>query len=326
MASEERSQSSLAAQAVAQTEADVLTLAHRLQNLWHHLFRGDLGRALLFASPALIIFALFTYIPFFRAIYLSFHVTNNVGDAVRFNGLDYYIRILGLDGRTDGLESIRMSFLFALMVVPAGIICALGLAMLATVKVRFIGVFRTIFTSSIAISLASSGVIWALIYSPATKATNWLIELLNLGVPSLLDSDATALPAVAVMTVWAGLGFNFIITLAGVQAIPQDLYESAGIDGANRFQSFRFITLPLLSPTLLFLLIVSTIGSLQAFTQFHLLMPQRYPSVFVYATYRAFWYDTRYGFASAMSIVLFIMLFTLTLIQYRVVNRGVHYQ
>lgn len=332
MASEERSPS-LSVQVAGSTldgstvdAGAALSLIDRLREVVFSFFRGDLGRALLFAAPALIIFSLFTYIPFFRAIYLSLHVTNNVGEAVRYNGFDYYVRILGLDGRTDGPESIRTSILFALMVVPAGIICALGLAMLATVKVRFIGVFRTIFTSSIAISLASSGVIWALIYSPATKATTWLVELLQLGVPGILDSDATALPAVAVMTVWAGLGFNFIITLAGVQAIPQDLYESASIDGANRVQSFRFITLPLLSPTLLFLLIVTTIGSLQAFTQFHLLMPQKYPSVFVYSTYRAFWYDTRYGYASAMSIVLFVMLFTLTLIQYRVVNRGVHYQ
>jgi ABC-type sugar transport system permease subunit len=288
--------------------------------------RRDLAYALAFSAMALTIFILFTYVPFFRAIYLSLHVTNNTGDAVRFNGLDYYARILGFDGRTDGLESIRTSFTFALMVVPAGIVLAVGLAMLATVKVRFIGFFRTIFTVSIAISLASSGVIWALIYNPASKATTWLVELLGLEQPSLLGNDSTALLAVAVMTIWSGLGFNFIITLAGVQAIPKDLYESAAIDGGNRFQIFRRITLPLLSPTLLFLLIVNTIGSLQAFTQFHLLIPQKYPSVFVYSAYRAFWYDTRYGYASAMSIVLFVILLILTIIQYRLVNRGVHYQ
>ncbi len=288
----------------------------------------DLFRALLYMSPALIIFILFTYVPFFRAIYLSMNVTNNQGEAVRYNGFNYYLRILALDGsgRTEYLTSIATSFGFTFLVVPTGIVIGLGLAMLATARVRYIGVFRTIFTSSIAISLASAGVIFALIYSPSTKITKWLIELLQVNAPSLLASDSTALAAVAAMTVWAGLGFNFIITLAGIQAIPQDLFESAAIDGANGWRSFRFITLPLLSPTLLFLVVINTIGSLQAFTQFKILLPDKTPTVFVDATYRAFWYDNRYGFASAMSLVLFVMLLFLTLIQYRVLNRKVHYQ
>lgn len=288
----------------------------------------DLGRALLYASPALIIFLMFTYVPFVRAIFLSLNITNNQGVPVKFNGLNYYLRILGLDGRGDTqyLLAIGRSFQFALMVVPLGIVFSVALAMLATVRVRFIEVFRLIFTSSIAISLASAGVIWALIYSPATKATQWLIDLLGLNVTSLLNAEVTAFPAVALMTIWSGLGFNFIITLAGVQAIPQDLYESAAIDGAGRWASFRRITLPLLSPTLLFLLVINTIGSLQAFTQFHLLMVDRSDTVFVYKTYKEFWYDNRYGFASAMSLVLFAMLLVLTVIQYRVLNRRVHYQ
>jgi ABC-type sugar transport system permease subunit len=286
----------------------------------------DLGRALLYASPALIIFVLFTYFPFFRAIFLSLHVTNNAGDPARFNGLAYYARILGFDGRTEALQSIVTSFQFALMVVPTGIVLSIGLAMLAMAKVRAIEFFRTIFTSSIAISLASAGVIWSLIYSPATKATTWLVNLLNVNAPSLLGDDRTALAAVALVTIWSGLGFNFIITLAGVQAIPQDLFESASIDGANSWQSFRFLTLPLLSPTLLFLIVINTISSLQAFTQFHILIPEKTPHVFVYATYRTFWYDNRYGLASAMSIVLVVILLSLTLVQYFVLNRRVHYQ
>lgn len=293
---------------------------------WSHNRNRDLIRALFYSAPALIIFVLFTYWPFVRAIYLSLHVTNNIGEPARFNGLNYYIRILGLDGRTEWLQSIVTSFSFALMVVPLGIVFAVGLGLLATVKVRYIGFFRTIFTSSIAISLASGAVIWSLIFSPQTRATTWLVELLQLNAVSLLNDDRTALASVAVMTIWAGLGFNFIITLAGIQAIPHDLSESAQIDGANRMQIFRFIILPLLSPILLFLFIVNTIGSLQAFTQFHLLIPSYKPNVFVYETYLSFWYDNRYGFASAASIVLFMVLLVLTIIQYRITNRGVHYQ
>lgn len=288
----------------------------------------ELLLALLYCSPALIIFGLFTYFPFLRAIFLSLHVTNQAGQPVAFNGLGYYLRVLNLDGsgRTQYLESIVTSFRFMLMVVPFVIIISLALALLATVRVRGIQIFRTIFTASIAISLASAGVIWALIYNPGTGATRWLVDLLGIPTPSLLGYAPTALPAVAAMTIWSGIGFNFIIALAGIQAIPEDLYESAAIDGAGRWARFRFITLPLLSPTLLFLVVIGTIGALQAFTQFHLLIPDSPNTVFVYETFRAFWYDNRYGLASAMSIIIFIILVTLTVIQYRTLDRRVHYQ
>lgn len=314
--------------AAAPSPARIQTSLRPLARVWARPRNRELLWALLYCSPALIIFFLFTYYPFFRAIFLSLHITNAAGEPVRFIGLDYYLRVLALDGtgRTNYLESIGTSFRFVLMVVPPVIALAVGLATLATVRVRGIQVFRTIFTSSIAISLASAGVIWALIYNPSTKATTWLVDLLGLSSPSLLANPTTALPAVAVMTIWSGIGFNFIIALAGMQAIPSDLYESAAIDGAGRWQAFRFITLPLLSPTLFFLLVIGTIGALQAFTQFHILMPDSPNTVFVYETFRVFWYGNRYGLASAMSIIIFIILLVLTVVQYRLLNQRVHYQ
>ncbi len=287
-------------------------------------------RTLLYLSPALLIFALFSYRPFIHAIWLSMHVTDATGEAVRFNGLAYYSRILNLEGKGDDfLRSIWLSLQFSLMVVPGSIIAGLALAQLAAVKIRGIKFFRTIFTSSIAISLASAGVIFAMIYSPVTGLTTWLVNLLNLPQPGVLNNASTALPAIALMTVWTSLGFNFIITLAGIQAIPQDVYESGAIDGATGWASFWNITLPLLSPTLLFLVVINTIGSLQAFTQFNVLIngagPEGSTNVFVYSTFRSFWYDNRYGFASAMSIVLFVILFALSYIQFRGFDRKVHY-
>ena len=295
---------------------------------WGRSRNRELVMALLYSSPALVIFFLFTYFPFARAIWLSLNVTNQRGEPAAFNGLGYYLRVLNLDGsgRTDYLQSIGISFQFTVMVVPTVIIIAVGLAVLAATRVRGIQFFRLIFTSSIAISLASAGVIWSLIYNPSSGATRWVVDLLNLGVPGVLNSNLTTIPAVAVMSVWSALGFNFIIALAGLQAIPEDLYESAAIDGAGGWQKFRFITLPLLSPTLLFLVIIGTIGALQAFTQFHLLIPDSPNTVFIYETFRAFWYDNRYGLASAMSIIVFIILIMLTIIQYRTLDQRVHYQ
>lgn len=309
------------------TLAEATKAAAKRQRQWK-----EFGRAVLYMAPAIIFLAAFTYIPFLRSIWLSFFVTNPQGATARFNGIAYYTRILNLDGsgRTEYLRSILTTIIFAFMVVPLGIVFALALALLATLKVKAIQYFRTIFTSSIAISVASASVIWALIYSPTIRLTQWLIDLLHLNANSLLQDSRTALLAVAFMTTWTTLGFNFIVTLGGIQAIPQELYESAVIDGASSWKSFRFITLPLLTPTLLFLVVITTIQSFQAFTQFNVLIGNEGPSnatdVFVFAIFTAFWKDNRYGFASAMAVVLFVILLALTLLQYRVLERRVHYQ
>jgi sn-glycerol 3-phosphate transport system permease protein len=302
-------------------------VSRRLHRRWQ-----DLGWALLYMSPALALFVTFTYVPFVRSILLSFYVTTPAGAPARFNGVKYYTRILNLDGsgRGEYLQSILTTVEFSVMVVPLSILTALALAVLATARVKAIGIFRTIFTSSVAISVASAGVIWSLIYAPHIKMTRWLVELLHLQPESLLNNASTALAAVAFMTVWTSLGFNFIILLAGLQAIPQELYESGRIDGTNGWTAFRYVSLPLLTPTLMFLCIIATIQCFQAFTQFHVLIgnagPDNATNVMVYALFTAFWKDNRYGFAAAISVVLFVILLVLTILQYRVLDRRVHYQ
>jgi len=299
----------------------------RLKKRWRNF-----GLALLYMSPAIAVLLAFSYFPFVRGIWLSLFVTNSTGETSYFNDIKYYTRILNLDGfgRDEYLKSIWTTVLFTIMVVPLGIMVAIALAVLATAKVKIIGVFRTIFTSSIAISVSSASVIWALIYSPATRATQWIIDLFNLKTTNLLTDAGTALLAVAFTTIWTALGFNFIITLSGIQAIPQDLYESSSLDGATGWKAFRYITLPLLTPTLIFLFIISTIQSFQAFTQFNVLVngegPNGATNVFVVAAFKAFWLDNRYGFASAMSVILFAILLFLTIAQFRLLDRKVHYQ
>ena len=293
---------------------------------------GDLGSALAYMAPALLVFIAFTFIPFIRSIWLSFNITDQAGNPARFNELRYYARIMNLDGsgRDEYLRSILTTFEFTLLTVPPGIAIAVALAVLASARVRAINVFRTIFTSTVAISVASASVIWALIYNPSLKITRWVVDLLDLKTEGLLLDPATALPAVAFMTIWTSLGFNFIIALAGMQAIPQDLYESARIDGAGGSPMFRHITLPLLTPTLLFLFIISTISTFQAFTQFNVLIANEGPNgstnVLVYALFNSFFKENRYGFASALAVVLFVVILTLSVIQFRLLDRRVHYQ
>jgi sn-glycerol 3-phosphate transport system permease protein len=294
---------------------------------------ANLGPALLYMAPAIVLFSAFTFIPFLRAIYLSFFTVNrDTFQPAHFVGLGYYARIFNVGDSPFGaryLRSLLTSFEFALMVVPPSIILALGLAVLAHAKLKRIELFRTIFTSTVAISVASAGVIWALIFSPNLGLFKGLLEALGIGATGLLTDARTALPAVALTTVWTGLGFNFVIAFVGLQAIPKELYESGVIDGAGRPGLFWHITLPMLGPTLLFLLVMSTISAFEAFTQFKVLIdsagPDQSTNVFVFAIFESFWSENNYGFASAMSVVLFLALLGLTLGQLKL-DKKVHYQ
>ena len=294
---------------------------------------ANLAPAFLYMSPAILLFVAFTFVPFLRALYLSFFTVNrNTFRPARFVGLGYYARILGLGDTPFGdryLRSLLRTFEFALMVVPLSIILALALAVLAQSKLKRIELFRTIFTSTVAISIASAGVIWSVIFSPSLGIFKGLLEALRINATGVLTDARTAMPAVALTTIWTSLGFNFIIAFAGLQAIPKELYESGVIDGAGRWRLFSHITLPMLGPTLLFLLVISTISSFEAFTQFKVLIdsagPDQSTNVFVYAIFDAFWSENNYGFASAMSVVLFAALLGLTIGQFKL-DKTVHYQ
>ena len=161
------------------------------------------GRAvlstLLYMAPALIIFVLFSYRPFIHSLWLSTNITNARGEAVKFNGLNYFVKILTSE---DYLRSLWITAQFALMVVPLSIAASVALAVLAGARLKGIKFFRTVFTSSIAVSLASGAIIWAMIYSPTIGLTNWLVNLLQLKSPGLLANATTALGAVALMTIW----------------------------------------------------------------------------------------------------------------------------
>ena len=216
------------------------------------------------------------------------------------------------------------------MVVPLSMITALALAVLATAKVKAIGGFpHHLYQQRRDFSRQRRGHLVADI-CPERQRDQVAGDMLQLQPDSLLNNASTALAAVAFMTVWTSLGFNFIIILAGLQAIPQDLYESARIDGTNGWTAFRYVSLPLLTPTLMFLCIISTIQCFQAFTQFNVLIgnegPDNATNVMVYAMFTAFWKDNRYGFASAIAVVLFVILLVLTILQYRFLDRRVHYQ
>ncbi len=281
--------------------------------------------AMLFLSPSLLIFALFVFVPLLKTIQQSLFLTDSIGRMVTFIGLENYQEVLG---RPDVINGLKVSLLFTLYVVPTTIVVALFLAVLSNVQLRGISIFRVIFSSTIAVSAASASLIFLFLFNPVNGILNYLLDVAGLPRVPWLISDQTALISMSIVTIWLQLGFCTVILLAALQGISQELYESATIDGAGFFQSFRHITIPLISPTIFFLLVVQTLGALQVFTQTNILTrggPVESTNTLVYMIYRAFFFNGQYGIAAVLSVILFLVMFAVTLIQFGVIERRVHY-
>lgn len=281
--------------------------------------------AMLFLSPSLIIFILFVFIPLLKTIQLSFYLTDPIGRMAAFAGLENYQRIFQ---ERDLYNSLKVSLLFAIYVVPSTIILALFLALLSNVRLKMVSVFRIIFSSTIAVSGAMTSLIFLYLYNPVGGVLNYILDLLSLPRVQWLVSEATALPSVSIVTIWLNLGFCTVLLLAALQGVSQELYESATIDGAGFWASFRHITIPMISPTIFFLLVVQTLNALQTFTQINILTrggPVESTNVIVYLIYRAFYFNSQYGIAAALSVILFLIMLVLTILQFGVLERRVHY-
>ncbi|MBV7337597.1 sugar ABC transporter permease [Chloroflexi bacterium TSY] len=226
------------------------------------------------------------------------------------------------------VKSLVNTLYFTVGVVPLGTALSLLAAVVMNQKLKARTLFRTIYflptvSSGIAIAL-----LWAWLYNTQFGLVNYLLG--GIGIPKIawLGDTTYAMPAIIIMTIWRGLGYNMVLFLAGLQGIPAEYYEAATIDGANRWQNFRHITLPLLSPTTFFVLILSMIGSFQVFEATYV-MTQGGPfyatyTMVLYIFFQGFqWF--RMGYASALAYSLFAIILLLTIIQLRFERRWVHY-
>lgn len=286
----------------------------------------SLAVALAYLAPSLFLFAVFVFIPLGRTFYLSLFNTRSTGVVTTFNGIDHYIELVTSETFRSGLVATG---LFALYTVPVGIALGLVLAVLLNQRLRGINVFRTMMASTIAISAAVGALIWLLLFNPSLGLLNYVLSLVGVRGPEWLIQPAIAIIAVSITTIWLTLGTNIIVLLAGLQGIPEEIYEAARLDGARGLRMFSRITVPMVSPSLFFLLVVDTVAVLQAFTQIHLLTrggPVDATRTLVYGIYLDAFQNFQFGFASAESVVLFALVLALTVIQFRFVERRVHYQ
>ncbi|WP_255301155.1 carbohydrate ABC transporter permease [Bacillus sp. Marseille-P3800] len=287
---------------------------------------GNARFAFIYLFPSLLLFSVFLFYPMIRTLYLSFFLTDSQGEPSLFVAFENYLYLFQ---STSFQKSIGSTLLFVLYTVPIGVLIALSLALLANEKLKGIGIFRTIFSSTLGMSVAASAVIWLFLFHPSVGMLNTILQSIGLSpIPWLLD-PTWALISIAITTIWMNTGFSFLILLGGLQNIDQSLYESARIDGASYTYKLRRITIPMLSPTLFFIFTITFINSFQSFGQVDILTgggPAESTNLIVYSIYQDAFINYQFGTASAQAVLLFLFVFVLTFIQFRFGEKKVHYQ
>ncbi|NLI76318.1 MAG: sugar ABC transporter permease [Candidatus Riflebacteria bacterium] len=298
--------------------------------------------------PVVFIILCFQVIPIFYSLAISFYEWDLMSDP-NWVGAENFRRLAD-----DPMfyKSLVNTLYYAIFSVPLSILSALCVAMLLNNPIAGMGIYRTIYFLPVITSLNAVSIVWNFIYHPEYGLLNkvlaifhiaprlWLQDplcimpflagLAGVGWPDWLPAGPSmAMLSIIVMSVWKGLGYNVIIFLAGLQNIPKHLYEAATIDGASRWQQFRHITWPLLSPTTFFVFTMSCIGSFQVFSQIYMMTPRGGPMkstmVIVFYLYQKAFVKFEFGYALAIAFVLFVMVFAMTLFNKLYLEKKVHY-
>lgn len=280
----------------------------------------------LFVLPWIISLFVFTAYPVIAAFYLSF-TEYNIVESPKWIGVENYVKMFTAD--TSFWKAVGNSAYYALISVPLGLVSSLGLALILNLRARGIGIYRTIFYLPALAPPVASTIIFILLMNPQNGLINTVLGSLGLPKPGWLTDPVWAKPALILMSLW-GVGAGALIFLAGLKEIPQSLLDAAAIDGAGTWQQFRYITIPLLTPVILFNLVMGVIGSFQVFTQALVIggttgRPVESTLMFMVIIYRnAFAYFSM-GYASALAVVLFLAILVITLAIFRSSSAWVYY-
>ena len=282
------------------------------------------GLVALFLLPALLPLVAFRLFPMLASLAVSFTEWNLLRPPV-FVGLDNYITVLTDSTFHHGLLN---TLYYMAGYLPLVLVGATAIAVLLNSKLRGARLFRGIYFLPVVTSWVVVALLWKWLLSPQGGIVNYLLGLVGIQGPGWWTDPHWAMPAIIIASVWKDLGFNMLILLAGLQSIPEHLYEAATIDGASRWQKLRYVTLPLLTPSLLFATILAMIGAFQVFDQVWV-MTEGGPAgattvVMEQVVKNAFRYGLM-GQASSMSWVLFAIILIFTVIQLRAQRRWVHY-
>jgi multiple sugar transport system permease protein len=291
--------------------------------------RSELTKNLIaysFILPNLLGFAIFTLVPVVFSLVLAF-LNWDGANKISWAGLENFQRLL-----TDStfLISLKNTILYVLATVPLTLLAALGLALLLNQPIRGRNIFRTIFFFPYIASLVAVAVVWNLLFFPSAGPVNQFLHVVGVtNPPRWAASIEWAMWTVIMASIWKGMGYYMVIYLAALQGIPSLLYEAASIDGANTWQKFRYITLPMLTPATFFISVMLTIASFKVFDLIMIMTgggPGRATNVLVIHTYNTAFIDFRFGYSSAIAMVLFVLVLAITIVQFYMEKRWVSYQ
>jgi multiple sugar transport system permease protein len=283
-------------------------------------YKNDAQTAIGMVTPALVGLLLFVVVPFALAVALSF--TNlRLGSPlpIQFLGLEQYRRIW-LD--PNFRQALLNNCLFALVVVPLQSIMALALALLLNRPLKGMVLFRTLFFMPVVFPMSLVAVIWTIIYAPGPNGMmNAFLDVATFGLwqpRDFLNDPMFALPAIMLLSIWQGVGFQMVIILAGLQSIPNTLYEAAAIDGCNRWNQFRYITLPQLRNTLIFVGLVTSTLAFRVFDQVQVMTqggPNDATTTVMYEAVKAAYEQQKMAKGAAITVIFFVIVLGLTILQ-----------
>lgn len=279
----------------------------------------------LFISPWIIGFVVFTAGPMIASLVMSFTDWSILG-AVHWVGAQNYIHLVH-----DSLfwKSLQVTFVFSAISVPLDVLASLGIALLMNRPMPGRAVFRALFYLPELVPAVAASILWIWAYNTNFGIFNYILN--TVGLPSIpwLESSSWVIPSFIILSLWTSGGSRMIIFLAGLQTVPKELIEAAQLDGAKLWARFRHITLPMISPVLLFNLILTTIGAFQVFTSPYVMTsggPANSSLFYVLYIYQNAFQYMKMGYATALAWVLFLILLAFTIFQFRIMRNWVHYE
>ncbi|MFD4422375.1 carbohydrate ABC transporter permease [Agromyces sp. NPDC058484] len=284
--------------------------------------------ALLFIGPTAAGLLVFYLWPTVRTFILSFTETGPFGGDLEFVGFDNYIELFQDPELIGALRNTALYTIIVMIGIPIAVAIA---ALLNTHGLRGRSVYRTLYFIPVVTMPAAIALVWKMIYNGDYGVLNEVLGVFGIPGNSWLTDPNTALAAIAVVGIWAGLGSAVVIFLAGLQGIPDTILEAADLDGAGPVRKFFSITIPLLSPSIFFVTVISVIGALQVFDLIYMMLGASNPAMpntrtIVYLFYGAGFLDNEQGYAAAIAFLLLVIILVLTAVQFRLQKKWVHYE
>jgi multiple sugar transport system permease protein len=281
----------------------------------------------LFILPTMIGLMILNIIPIFQTIYQSFFKTGSFGRGNVFVGWSNYEKLFA---DTSVWQAAWNTIKYAILEVPVSIFLALVLAVLLNRKMIGRTVFRAIYFIPMVAAPAAVAMVWKWLYNSRFGLLNHILEKVGLSTVNWVSDPKVAIFSVAIVGIWSVLGYNMVLFLAGLQDIPRDYYEAAEIDGANAFQQFWSITLPLISPTMFFVVVTRVIAAFQVFDSIYMIVGTQNPALpktqsLVYLFYRYAFVENNKGYGSAIIVLLLCMVMVITVFQMFAQKKWVHY-